>query len=95
MLRHSLPRPLSGARPARPAARSPLARPRLTWMSLIQPLCDSTGSQDSAITFAPLLANSGTSAATTPSSVVHTGVKSAGWENRTPQLHAREGAARA
>jgi len=34
-----------------------------------------------------LLANSGRSPATVPSSVVHTGVKSAGWENRIPHLN--------
>ena len=55
-------------------------------MSLIQPWCDSTGSQDRAIHLTLRLVNSGISDATVPSSVVHTGVKSAGCENRMPHL---------
>ena len=38
------------------------------------------------MTFVFRLANSSLSFAVSPSSVVHTGVKSAGCENRTPQL---------
>ncbi len=38
------------------------------------------------MTFTPRLSNSGLSPATRPSSVVHTGVKSLGWENSTAQL---------
>ena len=55
-------------------------------MSLIQLLWDSTGSQDRAIHFTLRLVNSGMSEATVPSSVVQTGVKSAGCENRIPHL---------
>src|SRR5689334_17892790 len=55
-------------------------------MSLIHFLCESTGSTESAITLTFLLANSSLSLAVNPSSVVHTGVKSAGCENSTPQL---------
>ena len=55
-------------------------------MSLIQLLCDSTGSQDRAMHLMLRLANSGISAATAPNSVVQTGVKSAGCEKRTPHL---------
>ena len=65
-----------------------LAGDRLLYacISLIQPWCDSTGSQDRAIHLTLRLENSGISDATVPSSVVHTGVKSAGWENRIPHL---------
>lgn len=59
-------------------------------MSLIQPLCLSTGSQESAITLVFLFLNSSFSLATSPSSVVHTGVKSAGWENSTPHLQGKK-----
>merc|ERR1719192_1553705 len=55
-------------------------------MSSIQPMCDSTSSQERAISLTPLLANSPLSFWTRPSSVVQTGVKSAGWENRMAQL---------
>ncbi len=41
----------------------------------------STGSTERPITFTPRASNSGLSAAIEPSSVVHTGVKSRGWEN--------------
>ena len=39
--------------------------------------CESTGSTDSAMALTPRLANSSLSLAVKPSSVVHTGVKSA------------------
>ena len=55
-------------------------------MSWIHFLWSSTELQESAMTFAFLFSNSGTIFATTPSSVVQTGVKSAGWENSTPHL---------
>lgn len=55
-------------------------------ISFIQLLCESTGSQERAMHFTLRLENSGTSDATAPSSVVHTGVKSAGCENRIPHL---------
>src|SRR5262245_3705232 len=54
-------------------------------MSLIHFLCDSNGSTLTAMTFTFLRANSFLILATAPSSVVQTGVKSAGCENRTPQ----------
>src|SRR5262245_54189161 len=47
--------------------------------------CLSTGSTLRPMTFALRLSNSGLRRATVPSSVVQTGVKSLGWENRTPQ----------
>src|SRR5260370_12949802 len=46
----------------------------------------STGSTLRQITFAPRSANCFSRPATAPSSVVQTGVKSLGWENRTAQL---------
>src|SRR5690606_33973586 len=55
-------------------------------MSSIHLRCESTGSTDSAMALTPRLANSSLSLAVKPSSVVHTGVKSAGWEKRMPQL---------
>src|SRR5688572_32047415 len=48
-----------------------------------------SGSALIAITFTLRFSNSGLSFATEPSSVVQTGVKSAGWENRIPQLFPR------
>src|SRR4051794_22026674 len=54
-------------------------------MSLIHEWCDSTGSTLTAIGLTPRFWNSPASAAVLPSSVVHTGVKSAGWENSTTQ----------
>src|SRR5471032_1242422 len=54
-------------------------------MSLIQLVCDSAGSTDSAIALTLRLSNSGLSLAVRPSSVVQTGVKSAGCENSTTQ----------
>jgi len=54
-------------------------------ISLIHCLCDSAASTDSANAFTLRLSNSGFSLAVNPSSVVHTGVKSAGWENNTTQ----------
>src|SRR3954467_13764824 len=44
----------------------------------------STGSTDSPMIFVFRRSNSGLMLAMEPSSVVHTGVKSRGWENRTP-----------
>src|SRR5690554_320388 len=58
------------------------------WVSLISSIqrwWDSTGSTLRASTLTPRLANSSLSLAVKPNSVVHTGVKSAGWENRMPQ----------
>src|ERR1700733_12912330 len=55
-------------------------------MSLIHRWCESSGSTLTAMTFTFRLANSFLSLATAPSSVVQTGVKSAGCEKRTPQL---------
>src|SRR5881396_3265941 len=55
-------------------------------MSTIHFSCESTGSTDRAIALTLRLANSSFSLAVGPSSVVHTGVKSAGCENSTPQL---------
>ena len=54
-------------------------------MSLTHLPCDSSGSTLTAIGLTPRLANSPDNAAVLPSSVVHTGVKSAGWENSTTQ----------
>ena len=47
---------------------------------------ESTELQDTAITFSPNLWNVGINLATLANSVVHTGVKSFGWENKIPQL---------
>ncbi len=55
-------------------------------MSLIQPLCSSTPSTEMPITLVPRFFHSSPSLATAPNSVVHTGVKSLGWENRIAQL---------
>src|SRR5262245_61619504 len=54
-------------------------------MSLAQPECCSTGSTDRPMILTPRLSNSGLILAMYPSSVVHTGVKSFGWENSTHQ----------
>lgn len=51
---------------------------KFTTMSLIHALWSSTESHDRAITLVFRLVNSGTIFATVPSSVVQTGVKSAG-----------------
>src|ERR1700726_2527695 len=48
--------------------------------------CLSTGSTLSPISLTPRLSNSGLSLASAPSSVVQTGVKSFGCENRSAQL---------
>src|ERR1700752_1660285 len=53
-------------------------------MSLIQPLCEASGSTLTAITLTFRFSNSALIFATVPSSVVQTGVKSAGCENKTP-----------
>src|SRR5258708_36184926 len=73
--------------------RSPSARigkPTLaacvSLISLIHSLCDSALSTDNAIVFTLRFSNSPASFAVKPSSVVQTGVKSAGCENSTPQL---------
>src|SRR4051794_14097708 len=58
-------------------------------MSSDQPLCLSSGSTDKPRIFTLRLSNSGFMAAMVPSSVVHTGVKSFGCENNTPQLSPR------
>ena len=55
-------------------------------MSPSQRSWDSTGSTLSPITLVLRRSKSSFSAATAPSSVVHTGVKSLGWENSTAQL---------
>ena len=60
--------------------------PCVSSMSRIQSRWDSAESTDSAITLMLRSSNSGFSFATRPSSVVHTGVKSAGCENSTPHL---------
>src|SRR2546430_13076649 len=52
-------------------------------MSLDQPACCSTGSTDRPMIFVFRLSNSGLMEAMYPSSVVQTGVKFLGWENRT------------
>src|SRR5665213_4047472 len=54
-------------------------------MSFAQPACLSTGSTLRPMTLALRFLKSGLSLATAPSSVVHTGVKSFGCENRMPQ----------
>lgn len=54
-------------------------------MSLIHSLWDGMPSADKPINLTFLASNSGFNAAKAPNSVVQTGVKSAGWENKTPQ----------
>src|SRR5678815_3675591 len=54
-------------------------------MSFDHIACLSTGSTERATTFVLRLSNSGLRLAMYPSSVVQTGVKSLGWENRIPQ----------
>lgn len=54
--------------------------------TLLQLWWSSRLSTESAISLTLRLLNSGLSWAALPSSVVQTGVKSRGWENRTPQL---------
>src|SRR3546814_8151407 len=54
-------------------------------MSFSQPWCESAGSTESPIVFTPRLSHSGRSRATSPSSVVQTGVKSLGWLKNRPQ----------
>src|SRR5262245_66270985 len=55
-------------------------------MSLAQRLWSSTGSADRPMIFTLRLSNSAFMRAMVPSSVVHTGVKSLGWENSTAHL---------
>src|ERR1700728_3008825 len=55
-------------------------------MSPAQLLCDSTPSTERPISLALRLSNSPLALEKAPSSVVHTGVKSFGWENKIPQL---------
>ena len=62
----------------------PVASP----MSGAQPWWSSIGSTLTAMTLVPRSAKPDCSAAVRPSSVVHTGVKSAGWLNNTAQLSA-------
>src|SRR3954451_11755323 len=54
-------------------------------MSADQARCEEAGSTETAATLVSRAANSSRSRATAPSSVVHTGVKSAGCESSTPQ----------
>ena len=66
------------------------AAPPTSAMSGSQRAWSSTESTETAIGLALRAANSPESAAVRPSSVVHTGVKSAGWENSTahaPSFH--------
>ena len=67
--------------------KSAAARFLYACMSLIQLWCESMESQDRAMHLMLRLAKSGTSDANTPSSVVHTGEKSAGYEIRMPHLY--------
>src|SRR5580692_7214840 len=60
--------------------------PCVSAMSPAQPLWDSTESTERPISLVLRLSNSGLALENAPSSVVHTGVKSFGWENRIPQL---------
>lgn len=60
------------------------AHPWEAQMSLIHSTCESTSSQLIAHSLTLRLLNSSTYLATVPSSVVQTGVKSAGCENRMP-----------
>ena len=60
------------------------AHPWEAQMSLIHSTCESTSSQLIAHNLTLRLLNSSTYLATVPSSVVQTGVKSAGCENRMP-----------
>src|SRR5947209_17967301 len=62
------------------------AAPCVSSMSLAQPLCESMGSTLRPMIFTLRRSNSGLMRAHSPSSVVQTGVKSLGCENRTPQL---------
>jgi hypothetical protein len=55
-------------------------------MSPVQPWCDSSESTEMPMSFTPRLSNSGLRPASAPSSVVQTGVKSAGWEKNSAQL---------
>ena len=57
-----------------------------TGNTLLHARWSSTLSMERAIILTFLLANSGASFAALPSSVVHTGVKSRGWEKRMPHL---------
>src|SRR4029078_4341380 len=63
--------------------------PCVSSMSPIQPLCEATGSTDRAIPLTLRFSNSLLSLAEPLSSVVQTGVKSAGCENSTPHLSPR------
>src|SRR5690606_39570773 len=69
---------------------------RVFWVSLMSSIhwmWDSTGSTDRAMALTLRLANSSFSLAVKPSSVVHTGVKSAGWEE-IGRASCRDGTAR-
>src|SRR5579872_4016561 len=60
------------------------AWPWVSSMSLSHALCDSTVSTDRPMSLVLRLSNSDLALEKAPSSVVHTGVKSLGWENRIP-----------
>ena len=60
------------------------AWPWVSSMSLSQERCDSTESTDRPMSLVLRLSNSDLALEKAPSSVVHTGVKSLGWENRIP-----------
>src|SRR5580658_5819701 len=60
------------------------AWPWVSSMSLSQERWDSTESTDRPMSFVLRLSNSDLALEKAPSSVVHTGVKSLGWENRIP-----------
>src|SRR6202161_2185746 len=62
------------------------AEPCVSSMSPAHPLWDCTESTERPINLALRLSNSGLALEKAPSSVVQTGVKSLGCENRTPQL---------
>ena len=60
------------------------AWPWVSSMSLSQERWDSTESTERPMSLVLRLSNSALALAKAPSSVVHTGVKSLGWENRIP-----------
>src|ERR1700688_426794 len=60
------------------------AWPWVSSMSLSHERCDSTESTDRPMSLVLRLSNSDLALEKAPSSVVHTGVKSLGWENRIP-----------
>jgi predicted RNA-binding protein with RPS1 domain len=64
----------------------PTSAPPTVSMSAIHFLCSSTPSTETPITLVPRFSHSSASCATAPNSVVQTGVKSFGCENRIAQL---------